>query len=74
MGAVFSAIGSLVNAIISAVAKILETVVSAVFSILVTIVELLEFMFCCRCFGSRSSGSLRRRNREKNNDASVAAT
>ncbi|KAJ7938359.1 hypothetical protein B0H13DRAFT_2301928 [Mycena leptocephala] len=78
MGSVFSALGSLINAIISAVAKILETVVSAIITVVVTVIDLLEFMICCRCFGDRSSGSLRSRRREKNlaaqSDAAPAAT
>ncbi|KAJ7353358.1 hypothetical protein DFH08DRAFT_856618 [Mycena albidolilacea] len=73
MGSVCSAIGRLLNAIISAIAKILETLVSAVFSVLVTVIELLEYMFCCRCFGDRSEDSFRSRRREKNLAASSTA-
>ncbi|KAK7055400.1 hypothetical protein R3P38DRAFT_2846877, partial [Favolaschia claudopus] len=74
MGSVFSAMGNLINAIIGAVAKILQTVVTALFSVLITILELLEFMCCCRCVGSRSEDSLRSRNRQRNLAATSADT
>ncbi|KAJ6463422.1 hypothetical protein C8R45DRAFT_1025655 [Mycena sanguinolenta] len=73
MGSVFSAIGNLLNALINAIAKILTTVVSAVFTVLVTIIDLLEFMVCCRCFGSRSEDSLRSRRRQRADDLAASS-
>ncbi|KAJ6520609.1 hypothetical protein DFH09DRAFT_1194011 [Mycena vulgaris] len=74
MGSIFSAIGRGINAIVSAIAGVIMTIVSAIVTVIVTIFDVILDILCCRCFGSRASGSRRSRRRGRGVGTTGGAT
>ncbi|KAF7361473.1 hypothetical protein MSAN_01180500 [Mycena sanguinolenta] len=71
MGSIFSAIGNGINAIISAIANVIMTIVGAITTVIVTIFDVILDILCCRCFGSRRSGSRYSRRRARRGGAAT---